>query len=139
MANFKRNIFAVKSRLQLKYALLLIFSMLIPSMFMGLCMYYFIFSIITEGLGIPEPIAYNLFPVLNKINLMMALGLPVIFIGFLIAGNYISYKLIGPINRLKKDLQQIAEGDISHRIKMREGDDLLFIAELVNKILDRKS
>ena len=137
MAKKIRNIFAIKNRLQLKYVVLLLFSMLIPTIFTGICMYYFIFVIVREGAGTPEPIAYNLFPVLRRLNLVMGAGLFIIFVIFLMIGYYISYKLMGPINRLKKELTEIRDGNMQHRIKMRKGDDLLFIGTLINQILDK--
>ncbi|MFA4991448.1 MAG: HAMP domain-containing protein [Candidatus Omnitrophota bacterium] len=138
MAKFHRNIFAVRSRLQLKYALLFLFSMAVPAMFVGVCMYYFIFVIVNEGLGVPESIGYNLFPVLRTVNLVMGLGLPLIFIVLLMTGLYMSNKLIGPIDRLKKELTQIAEGDTARRVRLRSDDELKFMADLINRILDRK-
>jgi len=133
-----RNVFAIRSRLQLKFAILLFFSMLIPAIFVGICMYSFIFIIVTEGMGVPESVGYNLFPVLQKINLMMSVGLFVIFVAFLMIGIYISNKLIGPVDRIKRDLKKIADGDGSVRLKMRKGDDLGFIADTINRILDKK-
>lgn len=138
MAKFHRNVFAIRSRLQLKYALLFLFSMVIPTMFVGACMYYFIFFIVNEGLGVPEPIGYNLFPVLKTVNLVMGLGLPFIFIVLLMTGLYMSNKLVGPIDRLKKELTQIAEGDTVHRVRLRSDDELKFMADLINRILDKK-
>jgi len=100
-------------------------------------MYYFIFILVTGGVNVSEPIAYNIFPLLYKVNLMISVGIFVIFAVFLMVMFYISSKLIGPLERLKKELKQIAEGDLTHRIKMREKDDCFFIGELVNQILDR--
>ncbi len=140
MAKYKRsvwNVFTIKSKTQLKFVLLLLFCMFIPSVFVGICMYYFIFKVVTEGAGVPEPIAYNLFPILRQVNLTMGIGLFVIFVMFLMIGLYVSHKLIGPIHRLRRELRQILEGDFNHRIKMRKGDDLLFVADSVNQLLDK--
>jgi len=138
MAKITRNLFTVKSRSQLKYTLLLLFSMLVPTIFVGACMYYFISVIATGGITTGESILNNLFPLLKKINLIMSVGLFLIFVVFLMIGCCISHGLIGPLSRLRKELKQITDGDMHHRIKTRKGDDLSFIAEAVNQILDKK-
>lgn len=48
----------------------------------------------------------------------------------------LSHRLAGPIYRLEKDLQDIAKGNFSIRIKFRKKDELKSIAEGINKILD---
>ncbi len=48
----------------------------------------------------------------------------------------LSHRLAGPIYRLEKDLQDIARGNFSMRIKFRKKDELKSIAEGINKILD---
>ncbi len=48
----------------------------------------------------------------------------------------ISHRLAGPIYRLEKDLETIAEGNFHIRIKFRKDDELKSISEGINKILD---
>lgn len=47
-----------------------------------------------------------------------------------------SHRFAGPIYRLEKDLEDIAKGNFSLRIKFRKKDELKSIAEGINKILD---
>ena len=48
----------------------------------------------------------------------------------------LSHRLAGPIYRLEKDLQDIARGNFSMRIRFRKKDELRSIADGINKILD---
>ena len=48
----------------------------------------------------------------------------------------LSHRLAGPIYRLEKDLQDIARGKFSMRIKFRKKDELHSIADGINRILD---
>lgn len=48
----------------------------------------------------------------------------------------LSHRLAGPIYRLERDLEDIAKGNFSIRIKFRKKDELKSIAEGINKILD---
>jgi len=90
-----------------------------------------------EQLAIPESIAYNLIPVLHKINFLLLIGLPPIVILLFIWGVVLTHRLIGPLNRLENDLKEISEGDYSVRLKMRKDDDLRPIADTINKIIHK--
>ena len=48
-----------------------------------------------------------------------------------------THRVVGPINRMKRTLQAIGEGDFSKRIRLRDGDALLEIAFAVNKMAER--
>lgn len=48
----------------------------------------------------------------------------------------LSHRLAGPIYRLERDLEDIAKGNFSIRIKFRKKDELKSIAEGINRILD---
>jgi len=90
-----------------------------------------------EQLGIPESIAYNITPVLGKINLILLFGLPVIAVAVLFWGLLISHRIAGPVYRLEKELDKIAKGDFSLRIKFRRKDELASVAAGINKVLDK--
>ncbi|MBU3911221.1 MAG: methyl-accepting chemotaxis protein [Candidatus Omnitrophica bacterium] len=48
----------------------------------------------------------------------------------------LSHRLAGPMYRLEKDLEDIAKGNFSIRIKFRKKDELKSIADGINRILD---
>lgn len=52
-------------------------------------------------------------------------------------GLFFSHRIAGPVHRIKKELRQIAEGELSvdHEIKLRKGDFLLDIAKEINNTL----
>ena len=135
---FIRLKFLTGSPVQSKYLALLLVSMIAPLLFVGGCMYYLIFTIMAEQLGIPESIAYNLFPVIKKINLILLMGLPPIFAMLLAWGVALSHRFVGPLERLKNEIEKIAHSaDYARRIKVRKGDDIMPIAGAINKLLDK--
>lgn len=135
---FLRTRLLTASRMQWKYLMLLMVSMVIPMVFVGGCLYYLIFNIMAEQLGIPEHIAYNLFPVLNKINIMLVIGLPPLFIILIAWGAVLSHRFAGPIDRLEKEIDKISESkDYAHRIRIRKSDDLKPVADALNRLLDK--
>lgn len=132
----RKKIFANK-QVQLKYLVLLIVSMAVPLLFAIGCLYYLIFTLVAEQLGIPESIAYNLFPVVKKINAILAIGLPPLFLLLIWWGARLSHRFAGPLQRIEKELNKITHsGDYSHRIHLRKNDDIRPIADAINKLLD---
>ena len=129
--------FITKNPLQTKYLLLILISILLPLFIVGGCLYYLIFQIMAEQLAIPEAIAYNLFPVVERINFLLILGVPPIVILLFIWGAVLSHRLIGPLERLENDLKKISDGDYSMRLRIRKDDDLRPIADVINRIIDK--
>jgi len=134
---FRRRKILASKRVQLKYLILLLVSMAIPVLFAIGCLYYLIFTITAEQLGIPESIAINLFPVVRKVNTILAIGLPPLFLLLIWWGTILSHRFAGPLQRLERELHHIAQsGDYSFRIHLRKHDDLRPIANAINKLLD---
>ena len=130
------NLFT-KHKLQLRYLTLIIIAMTVPALIVGSCLYYFIFTIMAEQLGIPEAIAINLMPVLKKINFMLIAGLVPLFILLFLWGLRLSHRFSGPLERIEKDLDKILEGDTSIRFKVREKDDIRNIVDKLNKLIEK--
>ncbi len=129
--------FITKNPLQTKYLALIFVSILLPVFIVGGCLYYLLFQIMAEQLAIPESIAYNLFPVVERINFLLLVGVPPIVILLFIWGAVLSHKMIGPLERLENDLKKISEGDYSMRLRIRKDDDLRPIADVINRIIDK--
>lgn len=132
-----RNIFAITSQLQRKYLELIVFSLLVPTVFIGGCLYYLVFSLVAEEIAIPEFIAATLMPVFNRVNTVLAVGVPVIFILIYWWGLILSHRIAGPIERLKREIDRILAGDYRHRIRIRKKDELKPFVEDINRLLDK--
>ena len=133
----RRRRYFIKSGLQTRYLRLILTAIILPAVLFGACLYYLIFYLMAEQLGIPESIAYNITPVLGKINLILLFGLPVIAVAVLFWGLLISHRIAGPVYRLEKELDKIAKGDFSLRIKFRRKDELASVAAGINRVLDK--
>lgn len=134
---FRRKKLLANKRVQFKYLMLLIISMAVPVLFAIGCLYYLVFTIMAEQLGIPESIAINLFPVVKKINSILAIGLPPLFLLLIWWGTVLSHRFAGPLQRIEKELHRITHNhDFSHRIHLRKNDDVKPIADAINKLLD---
>ncbi len=135
---FLRIRYLTGSKIQLRYLALVLACMIIPPVFVTGCLYYLIFKVMEEQLGIPEYIAYNLIPVVNKINFMLLVGIPPLFFLLIAWGVILSHRFAGPLERLERELKRVAhEGHYHLRIRLRKHDDLKPIAETINKLIDR--
>lgn len=131
-----RTQFVTNKPLHRKFLLFIVVSMFAPLIIIGGCLYYIMFTLMAEQLGIPESIACNLLPVIRKINLILAVFVPPTFLGILLWGIFLSHKFIGPLERLEKELHRIAEsGDITRRLRVRRSDAIKPIADAINKLL----
>ena len=111
--------------------------MIIPTVFVGGCLYYFIFTIMAEQLVLPDVIANNLLPVIHKINFVLLVGLPVVFIVLLGWATFLSRRFVDPLERLEEDLERIDQGDYSVRLQIRKDHDLSPIADVINDLVDK--
>lgn len=135
----RRKRYFVKKRLQFKYLLFVLLAMIVPTLVCGGALYYLIWQTIAAEIALPEVIAENLVPALYKVNIILFISLPLIFLVMLLLSIVISHKIAGPVYRLERELKEISEGDYSRRIKFRSNDELQEIADGINKILEHIS
>jgi len=90
-----------------------------------------------EQLGIPEIIACHLLPVVRKVNLILMISLPVVFFLLLYIGLILTRNLVGPIQRLERELEEIIAGDFSKRLRLRKKDRLKPLVDDINILLDK--
>lgn len=65
---------------------------------------------------------------------------PAVFLAMLISSFlsvYVTHKFAGPVYRFEQTVKEIAEGNLSVRVKLRKGDDFIQLESLLNKALDR--
>jgi signal transduction histidine kinase len=118
------------------YLALLMVSAIVPMVFAMACLYYLVFKVMAEQLGIPEYIALNLFPVINKINIILLIGMPPLLLIMVIWGIVLSHRFAGPIERLEREIKRITHSrEYRSRLHVRKGDDIKPIADAVNELL----
>lgn len=132
-----RKFFLLHGRLERHYLRLIVMSLVLPTLIIGSCLYYVIFNIMAEQLGIPEVVAYQLLPVVRKVNLILMISLPVVFFLLLYIGLILTRNLVGPIERLEGELEEIISGDLSKRLRLRKKDRLKPLVDSINVLLDK--
>ena len=127
----------MKHPIQAKYLLVVILAMLAPTLLVGFCFYHLLFYLLARQMVFPEAIMANLVPVLDKVNMLLAVTLPIIAGTILYFAIVISHRFAGPIERLEKDLDRILQGDYQHKIYMRKRDDLKGVASRINHLVGK--
>lgn len=112
----------------------IISSALIPALIVGVCLYYLIFNLLANQIGIPEIIAYNLLPVLYKVNSIILIAIPVILAIIWFVAVELSHRVAGPLYRIEKELDARIKGEKCGPIVLRKNDELKPLAARINKL-----
>lgn len=128
----RRRQYLVNKRVQFK---LMAFSA-IPMLLCSGAMYYLIYYCVMQHIIIPEAIANILLPAMRGVNAILIIVAPVVLIMILRAALVYSNKIVGPLYRLERELERIARGERSIRVKFRKGDELHPLADKVNILLE---
>lgn len=123
--------------LQSRYMFIILVSMLIPTVFVGGCLYYLIFSIMADRIAFPDVIARDLVPVIESINVTLFTGLPVVFVVLVTWALVLSYRFVAPLEKLEEDIARIDAGDYSARVFVAKDHDLAPIAGIINDLVSK--
>lgn len=132
-----RHKFITGDPVQTKYLALLITSMFVPFLFLVGCINYMLYWISSTQDGMQAQATGDIFTVMMKLNYILLMGFPIFFLIIVAVGVALSHRLIGPLRRIKRDIDTISEsGDSSKRIYVRKNDDIKPIVDSINKLLD---
>ncbi|MDD5136926.1 MAG: methyl-accepting chemotaxis protein [Candidatus Omnitrophica bacterium] len=136
--HFKRRQLIVARRFQLKYAGIILGLMFVTAGFCAYAIYYTTMILFGEKLANVYPQG-QLIAIVRTVNMRILISMLVIspLIGFL--GIYLSHKIAGPIYRIEKFLSSMASGDLSARITLRRGDEMVSLADSINKLTESLS
>jgi hypothetical protein len=137
MEKIKRRKKFMGTSFQKKLLLLIFASAVIPTAIVATALYYLIFNLLAWQIGIPEAIAYNLIPVVKKINLIILVSLPIIFFLIWVIALELSHRVSGPLFRLERELEERIAGKGQGHIRLRPKDELKVLVDKINRLLNR--
>ncbi|MDJ0914816.1 MAG: hypothetical protein QNI95_14685 [Desulfobacterales bacterium] len=118
--------------IQTKILVVVFVSMLFPMITMTIC-FWFLFRWFVDNFSLlPVAVYQSLMSIFNQLKFFWGFSLVLIFIVMLLWSLYISNRLVGPIDRLERDLDNILTGNDNLEIKVRDKDDLRGIADRIN-------
>ena len=122
---FQRKTVLVKRSLQLKYIGMVFLSVLVASLIVGGDVYYSMTRVmLTECPSVTDRMGQ--FNTVLMVKTALYLGL------MLLISLYVSHRFAGPIYRFEKSAQAVASGDLTHRVSLRTGDELMELQEEFN-------
>jgi methyl-accepting chemotaxis protein len=122
---FQRRTILVKPQLQAKHVGLVFLSVLCAALIIGGDIYYNMYKLIVAE-------APSLAPAAAQFNGIILVKLVLYLALMLLISVFISHRFAGPIFRFEKSAQAVAKGDLTHRVSLRTGDELMDLQEEFN-------
>ncbi|WP_428074224.1 HAMP domain-containing protein [Candidatus Avelusimicrobium aviculae] len=130
---FKRRTIFIKKSLQLRYMLMIIFSVLIGLGIMAFELTVTLDEIFDRYPVLVQPLYENILPIMTSFAYKISLYvLCVVVISALV-----SHKMAGPVYRFEQVCKAIAKGDYSQRVHLRKGDQLMELQDEFNNMMDK--
>lgn len=133
--NKRRNFFA--NKLHREIFTLIALASILPTITITIILYYLIFSVTANQIGIPEAIAYNIIPAAKKVTIILLSITPILTLTILLFAYKITHEIIGPFDRIIKELDEYIDGEKQNCIAIRKTDKFSPLVERINKLLDR--
>jgi len=133
---FRRRQYIIKKGLQYRYIGIVFAIALLASIVTGYTVFATGWTLLGEKLANVYPQG-RLVVVLRATNLALIRNLlfasPLIFI----LGLLFSHRIAGPVYRIEKSVYEIANGNLGMRIKLRQGDELWDLANMINNMTEK--
>jgi methyl-accepting chemotaxis protein len=122
---FQRKTVLVKLSFQLKHFGLVFTAILLAFGLVGGELYFTLLRIVSGD----NP---ALLPLLDQVNRMLLVKM-ILYLGIVAAVSfYVSHKIAGPLYRFEQSAQVVGTGDLTHRVHLRTGDELLELQDEFN-------
>ena len=133
MPPFKRRTIFIKKSLQLRYMLMIIFSVLIGLGIMAFELTVTLDEIFDRYPVLVQPLYDNLLPIMTS----FAYKLSLYVLCVVVISAVVSHKMAGPVYRFEQVCKSIAKGDYSQRVHLRKGDQLMDLQDAFNQMMDK--
>ena len=132
---FRRRKYIIKKGLQFRYIGLVFGLALLASLVTGWTVFATAWHFLGDKLASVYPQG-RLVYVLRATNLALIRNLLLISPLVFILGLLFSHKIAGPVYRIEKTLGEIMKGNLGLRIRLREGDELVDLADMINSLTE---
>ena len=108
----------------------------IPTVITAIFLYYLIFNITTEEIGIPESIAAHVIPAAKQVSAILWVTVPIVIAFILVVAHKLSHRIVGPFDRIIREMDEHIQGRRSGTIKLRDNDRLNPLVDRINVLLN---
>ncbi|MBU1853210.1 MAG: hypothetical protein KJ957_04115 [Candidatus Omnitrophica bacterium] len=133
--NKRKMIFA--NKIHREIFLLILMASLLPSLIITFSLYYLIFGVTATQFAFPEAIAYNIIPAARKVRMILLASFPTSILLILTLAYKITHRIIGPFDRIIRELDECIEGKKERHIRVRKTDKFWPLVDKINKLLDK--
>ena len=132
---FKRTQYWVSGRFQGKFVGIILLLTFLTAALCSYVVYY------TSMLAFGEKLA-NIYPqgrlvsAVNMINIRIMISVLLVTPLVALIGIYLSHKIAGPIIRMERFMNDMASGNLAGKLILRKGDELLMLAEGINRLTE---
>ena len=117
--------------------LLVFLATLVPMVFTAVSLFYLIFNITADQVGIPEAIAYSIFPAARRVMTILCFVTPIAVIAVLVFAYKVTHRIVGPFDRVVRELDECISGRRQGPIILRSGDKFQPLIDNINSLLDK--
>jgi methyl-accepting chemotaxis protein len=132
---YVRKQYFVAKKFQLKYIGLILMLVFLTGILCSYVVYYTSMLLLGDKLANVYPQG-RLISIVNMVNVRILLSLVLVTPLVVIIGLYASHRIAGPIYRIEKFLTAMAAGDLSQPLTLRKNDELLSLADGINRLSD---
>jgi methyl-accepting chemotaxis protein len=126
---FQRKTVLIKRSLQLRYIAMLFVSILVAVAIVGIDMYWTLLRAANDNPAI-MPVIENL-----QHGLMVKF---ILYCGIIaIVSLFISNRIAGPVYRFEQSALVVGSGDLTHRVRLRQGDEFMELQDEFNDMVSR--
>lgn len=133
--NYRKVFFA--NPLHREIFIIVLCAALVPMLITAIGLFYMIFNITAEQIGIPEAIAYNVIPAAQKVTMILFVVTPPLIAVILFMAHKVSHRIVGPFDRIVRELDQRVITKSRDPIKLRPGDKFQPLVDKINELLKR--
>ena len=94
---FRRQFFANQMHREIFWVIFL--AVFAPTVITTVSLFYLIFNITAEQIGIPEAIAYNILPAAQRVTVILLITIPLAAVGILALAHKLTHNIVGPFDR----------------------------------------
>lgn len=134
-SGYKRTQYFVAKKFQLKYIGLILILVFSTAIMCSYVIYYTMMVTMGDKLANIYPQG-RLVAIVNTVNIRILFSMLLIAPIIIVIGIYASHKIAGPIGRIEKFLDGMAAGDLSFPLSIRRKDELVSLADGINKVLN---
>ena len=133
MAKHRRRTFLIKAGLQLRYMGIIVSTMLMVACGVGWVIYFTSWNRISDT---PDLTVDKLAGIFDEVNQQMVRWVACFAVLIAALSIFVSHKIAGPVYRFERTAHIIAKGDLTHRIKLRHGDELSDLQDAFNMMTE---